>query len=251
MSLYKILNLCLLAILLSCSTTRPSGKTEEEILFREAEAFIKKERFVFASDKLREIKARFPYSDYARLSQLKLADIAYEQNNYIEAIVAYQSYKDLYPGNDQIPYVTYRLGESFYKQLPKTYDRDIEEARQAIAYFQQVITRYPSSEYFEKAKVGKALCEQMLRDKEQYIADFYLKTKVYEGARYRYKKILREFNDTKLIEHSMIGAVTASFKMNDKDTCTRDAEAFLGVLNNNEIKTKEALVDLKSKCEGL
>lgn len=243
--------LILLLLAVSCATPRPEGKTEAEILFKEAEAHIKNESYILGSEKLREIKARFPYSKYSQMAQLRLADVAFTQENYIEAAVAYQSYKDLYPGDDKIPYVVFKLGEAFYYQLPPTHDRDLSEAFQAIAYYKQVISRYPGSEYVEESKKKIEKCQQMLRDKEQYIADFYFKTEVYEAARFRYKRILKMFEDDKLLKHSMLRAVESSLKLKEKDNCSRDASAFIGVLSNDESQTRNKLRNLKLKCEDL
>lgn len=241
----------LTALAVSCASPRPKGANEAEILFKEAESFIESDRYILGAEKLREIRARFPYGKYAKLSQLKLADLAFKQENYLEAAVAYQGFKDLYPGSDQNSYVLFKLGESFSNQMPKTYDRDLGDAYQAIAYYNQIITRYPNSRYYEESLKKKEYCEQMLRDKEQYIADFYFKTKVYEAARFRYKQILKNFEQSKLLEYSMVRAVESSLMMNDKKACTRDAQAFIDVLNKKESATRNSLRVLKSKCEGM
>lgn len=256
MSLYKLkfkLRLLFFCIffLASCATKVPQGKSEVENLFNEASSFIKDERFILAGEKLREVKAKYPYSKYAQMAQLELGNIAFEQENYVEAIIAYQTYKDLYPGNSKIPYVTFRVGESFYKQLPKTHDRDLEEAYQAIAYFDQVIKLYPHSKYYKRAVLGKKNCEQMLLNKEKYIADFYYRTKVYKAARYRYKKIMKEFDDNKVLLMAMERVVLSSLKMKDAKSCKRDAKAFMRVLNKKEQQVKKRLTDLYSQCEAL
>ena len=239
------------AVLISCATKRPEGKTEEEILYKEAQSYIEGENYVLAVDKLREIKARFPYSNYAKEAQLKLADISFEQENYIESAVNYQSYKDLYPGDAKMPYVVYRLGESFYKQLPPTHDRDLSESFQAIAYFKQVISRYPNSNYVDDAKMKIRKTEDMLKAKEKYIADFYFKTEVYQAARYRYKQILQMYDEESLLKHSMLRAVESSLKLKEKENCSRDADAFIGVLSDKEEQTRTKLRSLKQKCEAL
>jgi outer membrane protein assembly factor BamD len=246
-----IFTLVMSVLLISCATKRPEGKTEEEILYKEALSFVESENYILAADKLREIKARFPYSTYAREAQLKLADISFEQENFIEAAVNYQSYKDLYPGDDKMSYVVFRLGESFYEQLPPTFDRDLSESFQAIAYYKQVIKRYPNSEYVEEAKKKIKLTEDMLRSKEKYIADFYFKTEVFEAARYRYKQILQMYEDEELLKHSMLRAVESSLKLKEKDNCSRDAEVFLGVLGIKEAQTRTKLRNLKQQCEAL
>lgn len=239
------------AVLLSCATKRPEGKSEDEVLYKEALSYVESENYVFAADKLREIKARFPYSQYAKDAQLKLADISFEQENFIEAAVNYQSYKDLYPGDDKMAYVVFRLGESFYEQLPPTHDRDLGESFQAIAYYKQVVKRYPNSAHVKEAKIKINKIEDILKAKELYIADFYFKTEVYEAARYRYKRILQMYEDEDLLKHSMVRAIQSSLKLKEKENCSRDADAFIGILDKREALLRLQLSKLKLQCEDL
>lgn len=240
-------------IITSCSTYKPKGKSQDEILFNEALHYSNKDQLVLANDTLREIKAKFPYSPFAQKAQLEIGNIAFKQENYVEAIIAYQTYRELYPSSPNMDYILFMLGESFLNQLPSTYDRDLEEAHQAIAYYQHLISHFPNSQYRTKAQEQKKKCEEMLRNKEKYIADFYFKTHVYEGARFRYKKILKTFDDEGLLQHSMLRALESSLRLKDKKTCLKDGKIFKKVLKNQgeQARTKISVQSMINQCKEL
>ena len=50
----------LLLLVCACSSDKPEGRTQAEVLFKEAEDLIKAERYILATEKLNEIKTRTP-----------------------------------------------------------------------------------------------------------------------------------------------------------------------------------------------
>jgi outer membrane protein assembly factor BamD len=195
-----------------CSSTPPKGATKAEILFKEAERLIEKKRYILAIEKLNEIKTQHPYSFYATPSELRLADIYFLQENYIESAGAYLLFKDLHPKHEKSAYVTYRVAESYYFQLPSTYDRDLTSAYEALKYYAELKNVYPNSEYVKESKKRESLIHQMLENKDLYIADFYFKTKQYKAAQYRYLEILKNYNDEKTLKHSQLRIILSADK---------------------------------------
>ncbi|MAF79134.1 MAG: hypothetical protein CME63_17800 [Halobacteriovoraceae bacterium] len=239
------LNLIILAMLTSlafnsCSTPRPSGETEAEILYKEAQQLSESGRYLLATEKLNQIRSKYPYSYYATFAELMGADVLYEQENYAEAAAAYIVFKDFHPRHKKAAYVMYRIGESFYNQIPDTYDRDLGPAFEAIKYFQELKRVHSSSEYAEKAQKRIDECEGMVRSKEQYIADFYFKTEVYKAARFRYKSIIEEFREPKMRSHAMVRSFLASAEMGDKTYCRQHNEFY------KQMVTEDYLEDLTS-----
>jgi len=177
--------------LISCSTKRPEGSTEAEILFKEAKDLISKSRYIQATEKLNSIRSQYPYSYYATHAELLQADILFAQENYAEAASAYILFRDFHPKYNELGYVIYRISESFYRQLPSTFDRDLTAGSEAIKYYRELIENYPSTEYVKDAQKRIDQIEDMLEKKEIYIADFYFRTKDFEAAKSRYEEILK------------------------------------------------------------
>lgn len=224
MSFNKINNIVIILITLlvaSCAMTRPTGKTEAEILFKEADLLIKDSRYILATEKLNTIRSQYPYSIYSTKSELVLADVLFKQENFVEAAAAYTLFKDFHPKYKKIDYVVLRIAESFYEQIP-TFDRDLTPAFEAIKYYKELINFYPASTSIEEANKKISLCEDRIRSKEKYIADFYFKTEVFDSARYRYLDILNTFSGPKeFIDHSKTRIVQASLYLNNKPDCKK------------------------------
>ena len=180
--------------LVSCSSDDKKSDTAEGA-FALAQDYEKDERYEEAIRRYQEVKNKFPYSKYATMSELAVADAHFKQEAFAEAQVSYQSFKELHPKHPQIDYVTYRLAMSYYEQLPGTVDRDLTLANNAVTYFDEVIRQYPNSTYVNESKEKKVDCLKRLGGKEEYIADFYFKKELYESALARYESLYRNYPD--------------------------------------------------------
>ncbi|MBC7540596.1 MAG: outer membrane protein assembly factor BamD [Bacteriovorax sp.] len=191
MRILKLLVLSFSLIIISCATKRPTGSTEAEVLFKEAKDLIGKSRYIQATEKLNSIRSQYPYSFYATHAELLQADILFSQENYAEAASAYILFRDFHPKFSELGYVIFRISESFYRQLPSTFDRDLSAGLEAIKYYNELIQNYPNTEYVKEAQSRINQIEEMVERKEIYIADFYFKTKDYEAAKARYEDVLK------------------------------------------------------------
>jgi outer membrane protein assembly factor BamD len=237
-----------LILLGSCATQRPTGQTEAEVLFREAELLVKEGRYLMASEKINAIRSQYPYSYFATHAELLQADILFKQENYIEAAAAYILFKDFHPRNPKMDYVTYMIAESFEKQMPSTFDRDLSPGYEAIRYYVDLQRNFASSEYATSAVQKVERINKMLEQKEQYVADFYFKTKVYDAAIFRYKEILKNFTTRPLVDHAMLRIVEASYLLKQKSECLNYYQTFkINISNNYSADLDRA----KSRCEGL
>lgn len=245
------MNKTILAVLLSliltgCASDAPTGKTEAEILYKEAKSLMEDSRYILATEKLNQIKNQYPYSFFATPAELLQADILYAQESYIESAAAYLLFRDFHPKHAKMDYVVYRIAESYFKQKPETFDRDLEAAEEAIKYYRELLVKYSGSSYTKDGKKKIKECQTMIEDKEKYIADFYYKTEVYKAARWRYLDILKNFQSKKLRDHSMKRVVMASFKLKDYEKCITYANDYSKSLKDMD---NTAIVDFKSKCQ--
>lgn len=193
----------------ACSSKDKSSDTAEGA-YAIAQEFDKDELWERAISKYQEVKNKYPYSKYATLAELAIADCHYKDEAFPEAQVSYQAFKDLHPKHPQIDYVTHRLGMSFFKQLPSTIDRDLTLASSAILYFDEVINQFPNSTLIAEAKDKKSEAYKMLAQKEQYVADFYFKSEQYDSALGRYELLLKKYPglgfDAKALSQAAISA---------------------------------------------
>lgn len=239
----KIFGLILVLVCISCSSDKPEGKTEAEVLFKEAQELMEADRYILATEKLNQIKTQHPYSFYATPAELLQADVLYMQESYVEAAAAYLLFRDFHPKHEKIPYVVFKIGESYYKQIPDTIDRDLEPALESIKYYDEVIQKYGDSSYAKDAQKSIEKATKMLREKDQYIADFYFRTKEWSAARYWYLDILENHKEENIRRHAMVRTVEATRQLKEWGACKEYSEKFLQEVDKEEKKAIKLSLD--------
>lgn len=197
---------------ISCSSIKTYDTSTPEGAYNQAEEYAKYERFEEAIERFKNVKAKFPYSSFAKKSDLRVADINFERESYVEAQSSYQLYKDLYPADENIDYVTFRIGISYFNQLPNTVERDLSVAEKAIRSFDELEKVYPNSKYAQEAKDKRAKAVQMLAEKELEIAKFYLKKEKYLSALGRYEDLIKKYPNSGLNREALYGAALSAHK---------------------------------------
>jgi outer membrane protein assembly factor BamD len=198
--------------LVACSSMKGPDTNTAEGAFALGEKYQKDERFEDALTQFNQVKNKHPYSKLATEAELRIADIHFEREDYIEAQNGYQAFKELHPTHPRIDYVTFRLGLSFFDQLPSTIDRDLQLANRAILYFDEVVSSHPGSEYAVQAKEYKDKAIKMLAEKENYIGHFYFIREFYGSALERYEGILKAYPNQAFIPEVLYGAAVSAYE---------------------------------------
>lgn len=183
------------ALFLSCSG-KPVDDNDPKSVFEDAEEDIKDERYQMALEKLKNVKNKFPYSHYSTLAQLKIADVYFAEESFIEAAGAYETFRDLHPKHPKADYVLFQIGESYFFQLPDAIDRDLSPANKALEAYRELLGVYPKSENAGKARDRIKESLERLSEKERYIANFYFKQDQFDSAALRYGKVTRQYPGT-------------------------------------------------------
>ncbi len=177
-----------------------SGKTISEedpaALYQEAEEDIKSDHYQLAIDKLRAIKNKHPYSKQAVDAQLRIADVYFMQESFTEAATAYESFRDLHPKHEKVPYAMHRLALAHFNDIPGNIARDQTPAVRALESFQSFVRRFPNAPESADANQKIAEVRKILASKELYIGNFYYKRKKYDSALPRFEKIIALYGDT-------------------------------------------------------
>ncbi len=157
----------------------------------------------------------YPFSKYAILAELKIADSHYKLESYEEAIPAYQEFENLHPRNEAIPFVIYRIGMCWYKEI-RSVDKDQTPAAKAMAEFQRLIDRFPQDTLSVKAAKRIKRCKESLAGHEAYVADYYLKTKQYKAALKRYESIFAVYPETQFGKKALENIAICKEKIKQK-----------------------------------
>lgn len=149
-----------------------------------------------ALDAFQKVKERYPFSKYATMAELRAADAHYYEEEYPEAVAAYEDFARLHPQHPEIPRVLYQIGMCHYKQR-LSIDRDQTETRAALEAFERVTKSYPKSEYAKKAQILIMKCRELLAQHELYVAKFYYRTHQYKAAMFRLETLRNKYSDVR------------------------------------------------------
>ena len=225
-----------LSFLVSCSTTK---KLEEEVqltpeqLFEKGNKALEQERFITANKAFAKIGHEFPYSDLAPQSQLLEGYASFKAKNYTEALIAFDEFIRLYPGEKQVDYVYHLKALSFYNQIaPASLDQSISvEAENAL---NEVINRFPDSKYAKDSKFKLNLVYDHLAAKEMYVGVYYLKKGNYAAAINRFQVVLTKYQTTSHIMEALHRLVEANLGIGLKE----EAKKYASILGNNYPESK-------------
>ena len=150
--------------------------------------------YTAAVEAFEKIKDRYPYSQYAVLAELRMADALYKTKEFDSAYKAYDEFEKLHPKYREIPYVVYQKGMCNFMQV-KSIDREQEHTRKAKAQFERLIMRFPGDRYAIKARRKLRKCLVYLAEYELYVGRFYFSNGWYRAALGRYTYVIKNYPD--------------------------------------------------------
>ena len=150
-----------------------------------------------------KLKDWYPFSKFAIMAELKIADAHYHLNEYPEAIQAYEEFEQLHPRNEATPYVVYQIGQCYYEQMD-TIDRDQTSAQKALKVFQRLMRQYPGDPYALQAQTHITKCLQSIAGHEFYVGQFYFKSKHYKAALSRFMAVITQYPDVGVQHQALV-----------------------------------------------
>ncbi len=129
----------------------------------------------------------------------------YQAGQYDDCINAAKRYVTLHPGSPDAAYAQYLIGSSYYDQILDV-TRDQERAQKAISAFEDVVHKYPDSEYALAAKKKIEMARDQLAGKEMEIGRFYLQKHDFLGAINRFKVVVTQYQTTREVEEALAAA---------------------------------------------
>ena len=142
-----------------------------------------------------EVERQHPYSEWASRSNIMSAFASYQARNYEEAINAARRYISLHPGNDETVYAYYLIGICYFEQIVDV-GRDQGITENAYAAFDDVVRRYPETEYAADARLKMDMIQDQLAGKEMEIGRWYLRRNQHLAAINRFRRVIDEFQTT-------------------------------------------------------
>jgi outer membrane protein assembly factor BamD len=181
-----------------------------------------------AVEKFEEVDRQHPYSEWARKSLIMSAYAYYQAGSYDECITASKRYIALHPGSADAAYAQYLIGASYFDEIPDI-TRDQARTEKAMASLEEVIRKYPTSEYAVSAKQKIEVARDQLAGKEMQIGRYYLDKKDYTGAINRFKVVVTRYQTTRHVEEALERLTEAYMSLGIVD----EAQTAAAVLGHN------------------
>src|SRR5688572_26649922 len=212
----------------ACAPAPKTAKTAEQYqeearaAYEEAVAAYLDEDWEVAVRLFGEIRRDFSYTRYARLAELRLADMAFRQEKFAEATAAYKSFAKDYPSDPEVPYARYRVVRAQFLQSgssvfqPPLEERDLASVRGAYASLQSFLADYP--DYHRRVELDYMLevVTGVLVRHELYVARFYLKRDEYVPAIARVRYALERYKGSGLEAEAVTLMGETYLKMKDQ-----------------------------------
>jgi outer membrane protein assembly factor BamD len=195
----------LAAVLAACSSMEPVAPDEPaDKLYNEGLYLLNERHDVkTAAKRFEEVDRQHPYSDWARKSLLMTAYAYYQGGEYEESINAAKRYISLHPGSPDAAYAQYLIGASYFDRIPDV-TRDQVRTEKAIENLEEVIRKYPQTEYAQSARRKIEIARDNLAGKEMEVGRYYLKRRDYTGAINRFKVVVTRYQRTRHVEEALL-----------------------------------------------
>ncbi|MFZ0423525.1 MAG: outer membrane protein assembly factor BamD [Xanthobacteraceae bacterium] len=187
-----------------------------------------KQDYKAAAKKFDEVDRENPYSDWARKALLMSAYSYYQSEQYSDCVNSAKRYVTLHPGSPDAAYAQYLIGASYYDQILDV-SRDQDRATQAIDALQEVIRKYPTSEYAVAAQKKIDMARDQLAGKEMDVGRYYLKNRDFIGAVNRFKVVVTQYQTTRHVEEALMRLSEAYVSLGIMD----EAQTAAAVLGHN------------------
>src|SRR6201987_5641804 len=155
-----------------------------------------------AEKKFEEVDRQHPYSEWARKSLLMSAYASYNAGDYDGCIGAATRYVTLHPGSPDAAYGQYMIAASQYDQIPDT-SRDQGRTEKAISALEEVIRKYPTSEYAVSAQSKLEGARDQLAGREMAVGRYYMDKRDYTAAINRFKTVVTQYQTTRHVEEAL------------------------------------------------
>jgi outer membrane protein assembly factor BamD len=178
-----------------------------------------------AAKKFTDLGKQYPESDWARKGLLMTTYAQYQAAAYDDAEASAEHYIQLYGKSSEVPYAIYLEASSYYGQVLDI-SRDQDRSARALALFQQIVDKFPKSEYVDDAKFKIQVLRDQLAGKEMSVGRFYLNRRNYTAAINRFRAVLSSYQTSRHAEEALY----------------RLTEAYLGLGISSEAQTAAAVL---------
>ena len=221
------------ATISACSMFGPTKLKDEEIipaetLYQTALANMDSQRYNTAIEDLKKLERQHPYSEFNEKAKLMEVYANYRIGKFDEAILAADRYMALFPSSDEMPYVLFLKGTSYFAQITDI-TRDQQLSQDAIATYTLLISNYPKSDYAKDAREKMVIAVDQLAGKEMSVGRYYAGNGQYAAAINRFRVVVDKYQTSTHIEEALFRLTESNLALG----LTNEAQTAAAVLGHN------------------
>jgi outer membrane protein assembly factor BamD len=188
------------------------AKSGPEVIYARAQKAIRNSSYGEAIKQLEALQSRFPFSEPARQAQLDLIYAYYKAREVDPAIDAADTFLRENPTNPRADYAYYMKGLVYFERqsnwLERKFNVDLSQrppvnAKKSFEAFQQLIEKYPHSQYVSDARQRMVFLRNRLADFELHVALYYMRRGAYVGAINRAKFCVENYDGAPAVKGSL------------------------------------------------
>jgi outer membrane protein assembly factor BamD len=205
---------------------------------------LKEGQYKAAAKQFQEVERQHPYSGLATKAILMGAFAQYQRNGYEEAIAAAQRFITLHPGHKDVAYAYYLVALSHYERIMDV-KRDQSVTENALAALEEVVRRFPETNYARDAEAKAVLARDLLAAKEMEVGRYYLRKRAYVASINRFKTVVEKYQTTSQAPEALYRLTEAYYALGVQSEA-QTAAAVLGFNYPNSQWYKDAYSLLES-----
>ncbi len=164
------------------------------------------------------LEARYPFSNVTRQAQLDLIYLYYKSQQPESAIDAAEEFERENPTHARVDYCLYMRGRVYFDQAPNVLEkmfrvdlslRPPKDTLRSFSTFQELVRRFPDSEYVADARQRMIFLRNRLAEYENHVAAYYIERGAYVAAVNRAKYALEHYPGAPQLEQTLALMVVA------------------------------------------
>ena len=215
-------------LLVACSgpEEEPYEDRSVDSIYNSAMEELLDQNYVVAAREFEEVERQHPYSVWAAKAQIMGAYAYFRKDQYDSAINAVDRFIQLHPTNADAPYAYYLKSLAYYEQIVDV-GRDQRTTERALDALQDVVRRFPETQYARDASLKLDLTRDHLAGKEMSVGRFYLKRGEIVAAINRFKSVVEAYQTTTHVPEALL-RLTEAYKALGLGNEARRMAAILG-----------------------
>ena len=198
-----VLLFCLMPLLYACGggeEIKPERPLDD--IYTEAYKEFNKKNYEEAAELFQMAESQYPSSPWAADALVMMAYSRYMDKDFAGSILAIDRYMRFHPGHRDVPYMMYLRGMCNYRQVSEV-RRDPEMSAYALQQFQQLVQRFPNSEYAKNAENKILILKNYIAGKVMYAARNDMQNKNWTSAISRLQSVVATAQETVMTPEAM------------------------------------------------